>query len=141
MQKVLQTTTIDTDQLAAAEPGFQVDVISGKPLYPLSNHTISSASTNAKVVKSSKGIWLGGVFANTTGSYKFVKLYDKATAPTVGTDIPKFTIGIPANWSREISIPPVVFQNGLAMAIVTGAADTDATAVAVNDVTADILYL
>ena len=141
MQKVLQTTNIDSDQLATAEPGFPVDVITGKPLYPLTNHTVSAAGTNGKVIKASKGAWLGLICSNQTGAAKFVKLYDKATAPTVGTDIPKLTIGIPANWSREIGVQPTAFQNGIAMAITGAAADNDATAVAAGDVAVDVFYL
>jgi hypothetical protein len=107
----------------------------------LTNHTIAAASTNAKVVKASKGTLMKISASNHTASFKFVKIYDKATAPTVGTDIPKLTYGIPPNWSRDADLGTVAFQNGIAIAITGAAADTDATAVALNDVAVDVYYL
>jgi len=102
----------------------------------------SAATTNATSVKASAGT-IGGIYVtNTNAAVRYLKLYNKASAPTVGTDVPVWTIAIPANSERDIPIPGgMAFSTGIAFAITTGAADTDATAVAANEITGAIAYL
>ena len=78
---------------------------------------------------------------NTGATAAFVKLYNKATAPTVGTDVPEMIIPVPAAVS---GVPGAAelrpgfiayrFALGLGIAITGGAADTDTTAVAAGQV-------
>lgn len=131
----------ETTPVAVASGGFDIDIVTGKPIYPLTDHTISTASTNAKVIKASKGVMIGFIASNAANSARYIKIYDKATAPNVGVDVPKLTIGIPSVWSREYSGPPIAFQDGIAIAITTGIADADATAATAGDVAFDFLYL
>lgn len=131
----------ETTPVTAASGGINIDVVTGQPIYPVVKHVVSTASTNPTLIKGSAGIFLGIVLSNTAASTRFVKLYDKATAPIPGTDIPKMAFGIPAVWSREIQTPPVKFTNGLYMTICAGAADADATNVALNDVVSDVYYM
>ncbi len=71
----------------------------------------------------------------------FLKLYDLARAPIVGTDVPSLKIGIPyattgdAGTNRADSTLTAghKFVNGLAYAITAGVADTDTTAVSLDD--------
>ena len=107
---------------------------------------ISAASTNATSVKASAGTITTIVAVNineTTVSY--LKIYDKATAPTVGTDIPVMTIPIPTNIQGAgivIPIPNgVTFSNGIAIAITGGVADSDTTAVVANEVVVNLTYI
>jgi hypothetical protein len=107
---------------------------------------ISDASTNSTSVKSSAGTITTIVAVNineTTVSY--LKIYDKATAPTVGTDIPVMTIPIPTNIQGAgivIPIPNgVTFSNGIAIAITEGVADSDTTAVVANEVVVNLTYI
>lgn len=99
---------------------------------------ISAASTNATVVKASAGT-LGYVTAtNINASPRYLKLYDKATSPTVGTDTPVHTFLIPGNTSGSgivVSFPTqgVTFTAGIGLAITTGVADSDTGAVAANE--------
>lgn len=58
---------------------------------------VSLASTNATVVKASAGQVYGWALGNTNASPRYLKLYNKASAPTVGTDTPTQTIIIPGN--------------------------------------------
>jgi hypothetical protein len=105
-------------------------------------HAISAASTNAAVVKASAGVVTGYFLVNTNAAYRYVKLYNKATSPTVGTDVPRCVYGIPAQSAANIYLGvPVAFETGIGIAIVTGIADTDATAVAANDVAVTLHYL
>lgn len=105
-------------------------------------HKISAASTNADTVKASAGVVTGYYLVNTTASFRYVKLYNKASNPTVGTDTPRVVLGIPAVSAANISLDtPVAFETGIAIAIVTGIADSDATAAAANDVAVSLFYL
>ncbi len=78
---------------------------------------------------------------NTSASAIYVKFYDKATAPVVGTDTPVFTLQVPANGS--LPIPAGIgkpFVNGIGYGITGAAADTDATAVAAGNLTGYALW-
>lgn len=103
---------------------------------------VSAATTNATVVKASAGRVFGFHFTNTGAAVRFVKFYNKATAPTVGTDTPVMVVGIPSGQSiRRDMLPPAAFATGIGIAIVTGAADADATAVGADEVTGTIQWL
>jgi hypothetical protein len=67
---------------------------------------------------------------------KFLKLYNKASAPTVGTDIPFLTIALPpsnAVCSLQFEMG-LYFNLGLSFAITGADGDSDTTAVAAGDV-------
>ena len=101
----------------------------------------SAATTNATSVKASAGGVYHIVAANMATSARFLKLYDKASAPTVGTDTPIATIYLPANGGfAELFDIPMGFTTGIAYAITALVADTDTTAVALNDIHGFILY-
>lgn len=106
------------------------------------HHLISAATTNATSVKASAGTIANIELTNTSASMKFFKLYNKASAPTVGTDTPILTLGIPANGSRSF-VPPVEWRlaTGIAYAITGAVPVSDTTAVALNDVAVSIGYL
>lgn len=101
----------------------------------------AAATTNSTNLKGSAGVLLGYALFNNTASAKFFKFYDKATAPTVGTDTPAFTIIIPANsganaeWSTGIP-----FSTGIGYGITGGVTDGDTTATAADDVHGMLLW-
>lgn len=102
---------------------------------------ISAATTNAGVAKASAGQVYGIQFTNTGAAVAYVKFYNKATAPTVGTDTTVDILAIPAGGSREMNRPlGMAFATGIAYAITGGAADTDTTSVALNQVIGSIQY-
>jgi hypothetical protein len=96
---------------------------------------MSAATTNATLVKSTPGKIMGINLGNTGGAAAFLKLYDKATSPVVGTDIPVETILIPAgtfvNYRTHATTP---FALGIAYAITNLVADSDTTAVTLNQI-------
>lgn len=99
---------------------------------------ISQASTNAVNVKNSGGT-LGYICAtNTNAAPRYVKIYDKATAPTVGTDAPIHVFMVPGNSSGAGTnfAPPggITFVNGFSFAMTAGSADSDSTPVAAQEV-------
>jgi len=105
-------------------------------------HAISAASTNAAVVKASAGVVTGYYISNRSSGFRAVKLYNKATSPTVGTDTPRVVLDIPFESAANIALdPPLAFETGIGIAIVTGIADSDATAVGANEVAVSLYYL
>lgn len=102
---------------------------------------LATADTNATSVKASAGQVYGLMIYNLAAATRHVKLYDKATAPTVGTDEPKLTIPLPAGGGVVLPIPMgLAFAAGIGLGIVTGVSDADATAPAANDIIVNILY-
>ena len=104
----------------------------------------SAATTNGTSVKASQGVISGGYVRNRAATEKYFKLYNKASAPTVGTDTPVMTIGIPA--ADKIMLADVVgayglrLSTGIAYAITGAYPDADTTAVVASDVDVNILY-
>jgi len=93
---------------------------------------ISAASTNATSLKASAGT-LYQLYA-----VRYIKFYNKASAPTVGTDTPVATFPIPASATGagfQINFDPGFdFSTGIAYATTTGVADSDTAAVAANEI-------
>jgi hypothetical protein len=103
----------------------------------------SAATTNATSVKTTVGKLMGIFLTNNAATIRYLKVYNKASAPTVGTDTPIFTFAIPAN-GVPLSIPFTVapaFATGLAYAITGAAADADTTAIGANEVTGFLHYV
>jgi hypothetical protein len=106
----------------------------------LSHHIVSAATTNALNVKSSPGILLGWDLSNTTAAWRFVKIHNVSGAPTAGSGV-VVTIGIPPNGKAQNNLGAGIgFVTGIGRTVVTGAADADATATAVNDVVGDLFF-
>lgn len=107
----------------------------------LTARMISAASTNATSVKATAGQIYGIQLSNSGAGWAFVKLYNKATAPTVGTDVPIEIIGIPPGGRCEINRPVgMPFAAGIAMAVTGAFADADTTAVTAGQVVGSIHY-
>ena len=103
---------------------------------------LSAATTNATSTKTSAARLYGYHLVNTTASVKYFRIYNKASAPVVGTDSPALVLPIPANGSVLIDhTVPVTLATGLAYSITGASPDLDATAVAVGDVVGHLLYL
>jgi hypothetical protein len=95
----------------------------------------SAASTNATNLRTTAGNVYAFGFFNNAAATRYVKFYSKASAPTVGTDTPLFTVVLPAGGNTEFSsVVPLRFGAGIGYAITAGVADNDTTAVALDDV-------
>lgn len=102
---------------------------------------ISAATTNATNVKGSAGTLGGWYLFNTNAAVRYLKIYNKATAPTVGSDTPFMTIPIPAGGGANIEFPNgIAMGTGIGFAITTGVADADTGAVAANEIVVNLLY-
>lgn len=103
-------------------------------------HLVSAASANPTVVKASPGTVLGWVLANTSAAWRYVKLHDQAAAPTPGAGVAQ-TIAIPPNGLAQFASPGgIPYAAGIGLTVVTGAADTDATAVGAGEVVGDLFF-
>jgi hypothetical protein len=100
---------------------------------------VSATGTNSAAIKTSPGLVYGVIVGNTNSSPRYLKLYNSASAPTVGTTTPAMTI--PVHRLSKIDIPQgVTFSSGIGIAITTGAADSDTGGVVADEVTATVLY-
>jgi hypothetical protein len=99
------------------------------------------ANTTGVNVKSAGGQVYGWYLYNNATSIRIVKLYDKASAPTVGSDTPAQTLVLPANGGANL-FNEVGFQfvNGIGIGITGGIADNDTTAPSANDVAVNLFY-
>jgi hypothetical protein len=99
---------------------------------------ISAASTNATSLKASAGTLYMIHAVNLNAAVRYLKLYNKASSPTVGTDTPVATLPIPASttgagFALDFG-PGFDFATGIAYALTTGAGDADTGAVAANEI-------
>jgi hypothetical protein len=101
----------------------------------------SLATTNATLLKATGAVVSAITVQNNGAALAYFKLYNKASAPTVGTDAPLMTIMIPI--SGSVVIEPaagLAFGTGLGYAITALSTDADTTAVAANQVTGYIAW-
>lgn len=106
---------------------------------------ISAASTNATSVKASAGTLYSITASNINAAARYLKIYNKASAPTVGTDTPVLVFLIPGNTAGAgtnipIGLPGYEFTTGIAFALTTGAADSDTGAVAASEIIVNLGY-
>jgi hypothetical protein len=90
----------------------------------------SANSVNATSAKASAGKLFGVNGLNTSATVTYIKFYNKASAPTVGTDTPVLTIAIPASAAFNFDLGGIAFSTGIAYGLTTDAADAGTTAVA-----------
>jgi hypothetical protein len=142
-----------TDSVDEGDAGAARMTLDRKQIVTILPHTaggltmhkaVSAASTNATSLKASAGQIYGIQVFNVNAAARYLKLYNKATAPTVGTDTPVKTIMIPGNTAGAgavIAWPPgIAFGTGIAYALTTGIADSDTGAVAASELVVNIDY-
>lgn len=140
---VPQGVSLVTGSLLAADVGVQARATGTTPSIA---RIKSAASDNATNVKASAGKIFGWTLYNNTASVKVVKIYNKASTPTLtGTpDTPAFTIVIPPNASDKFMAGDlgITLATGIGYSITTQVADgSDATTTAADDVHGALLYL
>lgn len=93
-------------------------------------------SVNATLIKNTNAKVFTITGYNAAAALRYLKLYNKATAPTVGTDTPVFTYALPATAAFQFTIPGgYQFSTGLGFGLTVNAADADTTAVTAGDIT------
>lgn len=105
---------------------------------------ISTADTNTASIKAAAGTVYGWSIGNLNAAARYVKLYNKASVPVVGTDTPFLTLPIPGNTAgagSNLALPGgIAFGTGIALAITANAADADATVIGAGDVILNVFY-
>lgn len=141
------TEPIPAAQVTATQPvsgTVTATVTAGtvNPVVPATPYFVNSAATTngALIITGTSG--LQAFYATNEGaSVAYVKLYNKATAPTVGTDTPEMIIPVPAasGGVPGVAMLPIGFSGfrfalGLGIAITRNAVFSDTTAVGANEV-------
>lgn len=101
------------------------------------HHFVSAAGNNARVIKGGRG-WVSGIWGtNTNAAIMFVKFFDVADTPNPATDRPAYVCGLPGGGAAGAggSMPGrFCFDNGIAIAMVAGAADGDNSPVLAGEI-------
>lgn len=112
------------------------------PVVPATPYFLNAAATtNGALIITGTSNVSSFYATNEGGAPAYVKLYNKATAPTVGTDVPEMTITVPAAVS---GVPGVAnldtgfhgfrFALGLGIAVTRNAAHFDTTAIGAGEI-------
>lgn len=109
------------------------------------SRTVSAASDNATSVKGSAGQLGFVIVTNVNAAMRYLHFYNKASAPTLGTDVPVLTIPIPGNTAGAGAVfstwVGVTFTTGIAFACTTTTGGTPASGnTAANDITISLGY-
>jgi len=112
------------------------------PVVPATPYFVNSAATTNGALVLTGTSNLSSFYATNEGaSTAYVKLYNKATAPTVGTDVPEMIIpvpaaaaGVPGVANPNIGFHGFRFALGMGIAITRNAVYTDTTAVGASEV-------
>ena len=94
----------------------------------------AAASTNATAAKAAAGDLFKVMGYNAALTVRYLKFYNKASAPTVGTDVPILTIALAPASAFERDLDALYFSTGIAYAMTTGSADADTGALTAGDV-------
>ena len=121
--------------------GLRTWIVHAEPGRLLNVLTRDRLLATGQLVKGGYGFVVGWDLHNNAASARFVKFYDKATAPTVGTDAPKLTIQLGAgqhvqSWTDE----GLKFVAGIGIGGTNLVADNDATAPSANDLVVNVFY-
>ena len=106
------------------------------------SRVMATASTNATSVKATAGVVYGYSFSNAAASARYVRLFNLATAPTVGTSTPALTIVLAAGATVALNLDiGVAYATGISYDITGGSdLDSDTTATSAGDVTGALFY-
>lgn len=142
VQGTYATEPIPGAQVSATQPVSGTVTSTVTPPAPATPYFVNSAATtNGALIltgtSSVHSLWA----TNEGATVAYIKLYNKATAPTVGTDVPEMIIPVPAAVSGvpgvanpNMGFIPFRFALGLGIAITGAAVHTDTTAVAAGQV-------
>jgi hypothetical protein len=95
----------------------------------------SAASTNSTMVSSQLRVVKSVTGYNAATSARYLKLYNKASVPVVGSDTPFKVLYLPPSASFHFSWPSgIQFNLGVGYGLTTGPGSADTAAVSANDI-------
>lgn len=97
-------------------------------------NVVTAATTNAANIKAGAGNLYELSCFNSTAATIYIRLYNKASSPTVGTDVPVMVIPVGVGISAAVNfgILGKRFATGISIAVTAAAANNDATVVTVG---------
>jgi hypothetical protein len=108
---------------------------------PYSVYRSTNVGTTGVVAKSRPGVVKGWQATNVGAAARFIKLYDRSVAPTIGTHTPLMTIAIPSGTATIGDFGyGIWFSSGISVGATTGLADTDTGAPTAGDVILNLFY-
>lgn len=147
VQGTYATEPIPAAQVSATQPvsGTVTSTVTAgtiNPVVPATPYFLNSAATtNGNLVLTGTSNVSSFYATNEGASTAYIKLYNKATAPTVGTDVPEMIIpvpaavgGLPGVANPNIGFHGFRFALGLGIAITRNAVFSDTTAIGASEV-------
>lgn len=139
--------SLESDQLTNRSGGSGVKqigtwTVTASPATGTTYNLVTAGTTNAAVIKSTAGSLYELTISNVTATAISVKFYNKATAPTVGTDVPIMTHTVAAGATLCVQFGEVGkrFATGIGIAATALPIATD-TGVAVALVQINATYI
>ncbi len=124
-----------------------VTVVGNVGMLPLTTGGLATATdidldeASPANIKNSAGQVYGWYLFNNAVTTRYVKLYNKASAPVLASDTPLFTIPIPAGAAANVlGANGITFSLGIGWAATTGVAANDTGAPSANDVIGNLFY-
>jgi hypothetical protein len=114
----------------------------GRTTGGLTLHSRLSTGTDSTNVKASAGQVFWGFVTNTNASARYIKFYNSASAPTLGSGTPIARMMIPPGSSglQITAEQGLAFSTGIGYTLSTGAADSDTGTVAANEIIVNLGY-
>lgn len=123
------------------------NVIGQVQLRPVASGGVNQISKRGGVdgspvlVKSTAGQLYGYEFDNTSAAWRYLKLFQKASAAVLGTDTPVMCVGIPPGGRIQTDISTgIAFSVGITYAITQNPADLDTVVSLANEVVGFLYY-
>lgn len=104
-----------------------------RPASVFSRLLAATADANPIVVKEEAGYLLKIIGRNNAAALRYLKIYNKATAPTEA-DTPVMTFDLVASQAFSIDLGMAYFSAGISYRITTGQADNDTGALTAGDI-------
>jgi hypothetical protein len=116
--------------------------LSGRTSGGLTLHRRLSTGTDSTNVKNAAGQLFWAFVTNTNASARYIKFYNSASAPTLGSGTPVLSFLIPPGSSglQITAEQGLAFSTGIGYTLSTGVADTDVATVAANEIVVNLGY-
>jgi hypothetical protein len=107
--------------------------------------TLATVASVANVTPVQPKTTAGNIYdlclSNNSAANRWIKFYDKSTAPVIATDTPKFKLLLKPGETLSVNLSGIArFAAGIAYVITAAVGNTDTTAPAVDDVTGFFTY-
>lgn len=138
-----QRVTIASDNTANSNPWLVRHAAATTSTGLLFAKVLAAASTNATSVKASAAALYGWHLVNNATTTRYVRIFNLAVAPTMGTSSPVFVLPLPPSGGAVLTpgLLSLPLATGFSYAITAAAADLDTTVCAANDVVGTFFYI